>query len=98
MPFVHRARLHLSEFNCARSFHDFFRHDVAAFVRLQQKERVISVHPSTVAKPANAAVWSELMHAALDVDSEGVPRKTRSPMELSIRAVQQLDIVGVRIP
>ena len=70
---------------------------MAAFVLLQQKERVIGVYASPTAKPANAAVCNELMYPALNVDTEGVARKPRSPLELSIRAVQQLEIVGVRI-
>src|SRR6202041_440547 len=37
-------------------------------------------------------------HATLKVETEGVPRKPCSLMELSIGAVQQLDILGVRIP
>lgn len=32
------------------------------------------------------------MQLALNVDAEGVPRKLCSLMELSVRAVQQLDI------
>src|ERR1700679_2999942 len=51
-----------------------------------------------MAKPAKAAVWNELMHPALDVDTQGIPGKPRSLMELPIRAVQQVDIVGVWIP
>ena len=53
---VHCARLFLAEFDRARPLHNFFRHDVAAFVCLQQKERVIGMHSSAIAKPANAAV------------------------------------------
>ena len=56
------------------------------------------IHAGAVSKPANAAVWNELMHLALNVDTEGIPRKPRFRMELSVRAVQPLDIVGVRIP
>src|SRR5271156_7130501 len=98
MSLMHGVRLLLAEFDCTGSLHNFFGHNVAALVRLQQKKRVIGMHPGTIAKPANAAVWNELMHPALNVDTEGIPRKLRSPMELSIRAVQQPDIVGVRIP
>jgi len=95
MPFVHCARLFLAEFDCTGPLHNFFGHDVAPFVRFQQKERVIGIHPSAIAKPTNATVWNELMHPALNVDTEGIPRKPRPPMEPSIRAVQQPNIVGV---
>src|ERR1700722_6088523 len=59
---------------------------------------MVCIHAGAVSKPADAAVWNELMHLALNVDTEGIPRKPRSRMELSVRAVQHLDIVGVRIP
>jgi len=94
---MHSVGLLLAEFDGTGPLHNFLGHNVAAFVRLQQKERVICIHPSTIAKPANTAAWNELVDAALNVDTEGVPRKPRSLVELSIRAVQQLDIVGVRI-
>src|ERR1700733_10190501 len=95
---VHNVRLLLAKLDRSGPLHNFFRHDVAPFVRPQEKERVIGMHPSTIAKPADAAVRNELMHPALNVDPEGVPREPRSFVELSIRAVQQLHIVGVRIP
>jgi hypothetical protein len=81
MPFVHSVGLLFAEFDCTGPLHNFFRHDVAAFVRLQQKERVIGVHSSAIAKPADAAVWNELMHQALNVYTEGIPRKPRSLVE-----------------
>ena len=84
MPLMHSVWLLLAEFDCTRPLHNFFRQDVAAFVLLQQKERLIGIHPSSIAKPANAAVWNELMHPALNVDTEGIPRKPRFPMELSV--------------
>src|SRR3984957_12370300 len=59
---------------------------------------MVCIHARAVSKPTNAAVWNELMYLALNVDTEGVPRKSRTLMEFSIRAVQQLDIVGVRVP
>src|SRR5580700_11749358 len=59
---------------------------------------MVCIHAGAVSKPTNAAVWNELMYLALNVDTEGVPRKSRTLMEFSIRAVQQLDIVGVRVP
>ena len=85
---MHGVWLLLAEFDCTGPLHNLFRQDVAASVFLQEKERVIGIHPSPIAKPANAAVRNELVHPALDVDTEGIPRKPRSPMELSIRAVQ----------
>src|SRR5580704_15356354 len=98
MSLVHSIRLLLAEVDRTGPLHNFFGHDVAAVVCLQQKERVICIQPSTIAKPANTAAGNELMHAALNVVTEGVPRKPRFLMELSIRAVQHLDIVRVRIP
>jgi hypothetical protein len=83
VPFVHNVRLLLAKFDRAGPLHNFFRHDVTPFVRPQEKERVIGMHPITIAKPADAAVRSEFMHPALNVDAEGVPRKPRSFMELS---------------
>ena len=71
---------------------------MAAFVCFRQKISVIAIRRWTIAKPPDAAVWHELMHAALKVESEGVPRKQRSLMELSIGTVQQLDIVRIRVP
>jgi hypothetical protein len=97
VPFMHSFWLFFAEFDCAAPS-QLFRHNVAAFVCFQQKECVIGIHPSTIAKPADAAVRNELMYPALNMNAEGVPRKPRSLMELSIRAVQQLHIVGVRIP
>jgi hypothetical protein len=67
MSLVHSVRLLLAEVDCTRPLRNFLGHDVAAVVRLQQKERVICIQPSAIAKPANAAAWNELMHAALDV-------------------------------
>jgi hypothetical protein len=78
---MHSVRLPVAEFDCAgpQSLDKFFRHDVASLVRLQQKKRVIRIHRSTIAKPANAADWNELMHAALDLDAERVAQKPRLP-------------------
>jgi len=98
MPRVHRVRLLLAEVDCTGPLHNFLGHDVAALVRFQQKERVICIQSSTIAKPANTAGWNELMHAALNVETECVPRKPHSLIELSIGAVQHRDIVGVRVP
>jgi len=72
---MHSARPVFAQFDCTGPLHHFFRYDVAAFVRLGQKERVIGVHPSAIAKPANAPAWNELMNPALNVDAEGVPGK-----------------------
>jgi hypothetical protein len=38
------------------------------------------------------------MHHTLNMDAEGIPRKPRPSMEFSVKAVQQLDIMGVRVP
>jgi hypothetical protein len=95
---MHSVWLFLAKFDCAGPLHNLFRHNVAPFVCFQQKKRVIGVHPSTIAKPADAAVRNELMYPALNMNAERVPRKSRSLMELSIGAVQQFDILGVRIP
>jgi hypothetical protein len=38
------------------------------------------------------------MNPAPNMDAKAIPRKLRSPLELSIRPVEHLDIVGVRIP
>src|SRR3984885_16343055 len=64
LPFMHNVRLVLAKFDRAGPLHNFFRHDVTPFVRPQEKERVIGIHPSTIAKPADAAVRNELMHPA----------------------------------
>ena len=62
---MHNVRLLLAKFDRAGPLHNFFRHDVTPFVRPQEKERVIGIHPSTIAKPADAPVRNELMHPAL---------------------------------
>src|ERR1700730_832619 len=85
VAFVHNVRLLLAKFDRSGPLHNFFRHDVAPFVRPPGEGSVIGMHPGTTAKPADAAVRNELMHPALNVDAEGVPRKPRSFMELSIR-------------
>ena len=56
------------------------------------------LHGGAVSKPAEAAVWNELMHRTLNMDAEGIPRKPRPSMEFSVQAIEQLDIMGVRIP
>src|SRR5271163_1119790 len=71
---------------------------MAASAYLRQKVRVIAIRLWSIAEPPNAAVWHELVHAALNVVTIGVPRKSRSFMELSIGAVQQFHILGIRIP
>ena len=73
MPHVHSVGLLLAEFDCTGPLHNFFRHDVATLVRLQQKECVIGVYSSAVSKPANTACWHEPMNAAIAVDPKGIP-------------------------
>jgi hypothetical protein len=59
------------------------RHVVASRARCQQKKRVIRIHRNTIAKPANAAVGNELMHAAVDRNAKRIAQKPRSPWSLS---------------
>jgi hypothetical protein len=95
---VHGSRLLLAEVNCAWPLHNFLSHDAATFALPQQKERVIGLHGGAVSKPAEAAIWDELMQHIINMDAEGIPRKPRPSMEFSVQTVLQGDIMGVRIP
>ena len=66
---MHGSGLLLAEVNCAWSLHNFLGHDAATFALYQQKERVIGLNGVAVFKPAEAAVWDELMHCTRDMTS-----------------------------
>jgi hypothetical protein len=98
MSLVHGSRLLLAAVNCAWPLHNFLGHDAATFSLPQQRERVTGLPGGAVSKPAEAAVWDELMHRTLNMDAEGIARKPSPSMEFSVQAVLQRDIMGVRIP
>jgi hypothetical protein len=71
----------LAEVNCAWPLHNFLGHDEATFALPQQKEHVIGLHGGAVSKPAEAAVWDDLMRLA------PTPLKVRASLVEFDRAV-----------
>ena len=76
MPLVHGVRLLLTELDSARALHNLFRNDVAPLRDLGKKERMIRIDALTISEPSEAATWLKLPHAAFDVESEGLDRKS----------------------
>src|SRR5277367_4086164 len=98
MPLVHAVRLLPTELNGTRALHNLFCNDVAPLRGLGKKKRVISVDVLTIPEPFEAAIRLKLPHAAIDVESEGLPRDACVLPEPMIRSVQNLDVLRVRVP
>src|ERR1700675_3364841 len=98
MTLVHGVRVRVPNTHCSWPLCDFFGYDLTAASEGSEQPRMVGVHIGAFAKPAHTTIWDILGDFGFEMHAKGIEFEFAVLLEQAGAVVQNVHVVGIRIP